>query len=451
MPTAVKIPSLGESITSGILATWHVSDGDVVASGQLLYELETDKITSEGLAEAGGRITLKIAEGDEVDIGQIVATIDESAAESTSGNAGDGAVGSPAPASKVAEQPMVVPSAVQSTSAPSAQSKTTLPAASEAGLQRAVTLPPAVRRLAAETGIDPSMIVGTGKDGRVTKSDMMAAAKAQKESPAAPAPPGPVENGTISTVESMSAAPPPVTAREQPQTAPRTQRKPMTPLRRRIAQRLVEAQQTAAILTTFNEADMSAIMALRKRHQEAFVKRHNVKLGFMSFFVKAVVHALKAVPQVNAQIEGTEIIENFYYDIGVAVSSDRGLLVPVLRNCDRSSFAEIEQKIIAYARKAREGGIKIGDLQGGTFTITNGGIFGSMLSTPILNPPQSGILGMHNIKERAVVLAGEIVIRPMMYLALSYDHRIVDGREAVTFLIKIKEAIEDPSVILFEL
>jgi 2-oxoglutarate dehydrogenase E2 component (dihydrolipoamide succinyltransferase) len=288
---------------------------------------------------------------------------------------------------------------------------------------------PAVRKLLNETGIDPSTIEGTGKDGRITKGDVL---KAQN-------PPAQISAPVAAASQPTEAVP--VT----PSQGDRVTRRPLTPIRRKIASRLVEAQQTAAILSTFNEVDLTAVMALRKAHQDAFVKANGVKLGFMSFFVKAVVHALKAVPGLNVRIEGDQMIEHHYYDIGVAVGTEKGLVVPVLRDCDQMNFAEIEQGIVGYAEKARTGGITLADMQGGCFTITNGGIYGSLLSTPIINPPQSGILGMHSIQERPVVRNGEIVARPMMYLALSYDHRVVDGKEAVTFLVKIKEAIEEPA------
>jgi 2-oxoglutarate dehydrogenase E2 component (dihydrolipoamide succinyltransferase) len=301
-------------------------------------------------------------------------------------------------------------------------------------------LSPAARRVAAETQVDPATVAGSGKGGRVTKGDLLAAAEAP-----APVTPAPVP------APAPRVAPPTPAPAVAASSGARVTRTKLSPLRKRIAERLVSAQQTAAILTTFNEVDMSAVMALRKKLQEDFVKRHNVKLGFMSFFIKATVQALQAVPAVNAQMEGEELVQNNFFDIGVAVGTERGLIVPVVRDCDRLSFAGIEKAIGDYAKKARDGKIKIDDLQGGVFTISNGGIYGSMLSTPILNPPQSGILGLHNIKERAVVVDGQIVIRPIMYLALSYDHRVVDGKEAVTFLNHIKENIEDPSRLLFGL
>ena len=393
----VKIPPMGESIASGILAKWHVQDGDLVKRDQPLFELETDKITSEGLAEAAGKIALRVAAGAEVKIGQVVAAIDADAAAPAA---------QPAPAK--AEAPAAATSAARETSSP------------------------AVRRLAAESGIDPAAVAGSGKAGRVTKGDMLAAAApaAKAEAPAPAAAPAPAPAATAATASE------------------RQTRRKLTPLRQRIAQRLVAAQHEAAMLTTFNEVDMSAVIALRAKYQDEFVKRNGVKLGFMSFFAKAAVQALREVPAVNAQLDGDTIVENHFYDLGVAVSTEKGLLVPVIRDCDRLGMAAIEKAIGEAAKKARENKITLADLEGGVFTITNGGIFGSMLSTPIINPPQSAILGLHAITERPVAVAGQVVIRPMMYLALSYDHRLVDGREAVTFLVKVKQAIEDPARLL---
>jgi 2-oxoglutarate dehydrogenase E2 component (dihydrolipoamide succinyltransferase) len=394
----VKVPSLGESITSGILATWHVNSGDYVEPGQAIYDLETDKITSEGTAEAAGVIDLKVDEGDEVDIGGIIAVIDTDA-EKPEGTGDE--------ADKVVDE--------------GGKQAPTKPAAG--------THPPSVRRIAAESGLNPDGIEGSGKAGRVTKGDMLEAVRGKeaKESPVAD-----------------------IAVPSSNQTARRSSRK-MSPLRRTIANRLVEAQQSTAMLTTFNEVDMSRVMELRKLHQEKFVARYGVKRGFMSFFTKAVVHALKEIPAVNSQVDGNNIVTNHYYDIGVAVSTQKGLMVPVLRDCDQKSFAEVEKDLIGYANRAKEGKIGIDDLQGGVFTISNGGIFGSMLSTPILNSPQSAILGMHTIQQRPVAIDGEVVIRPMMYLALSYDHRIIDGREAVGFLVCVKNVIEDPARLLFEI
>ncbi len=401
MATEVKIPSMGESISSGILAAWHVKDGDYVEKDQPIYELETDKITSEANAEVSGIISIVVQADEEVEIGQTVATIEEGAA---------------APAGGAESEQAETPTA----SAPAAA---------------AHALSPAARKAAEETGVDTSAIAGSGKDGRVTKNDILEAAKAPAATPA----PVPMAKATPAAAPATPAA----------ASGDRETRKKMSPLRRKIAERLVAATQEAALLTTFNEVDMSAVMKLRKQHQEKFVEKHGIKLGFMSFFTKAVTHALQAVPAVNARIEGNEIITHHYYDIGVAVGTEKGLMVPVLRDCDKKGFAEIEGDILAYAKSARDGKIQMSDLEGGVFTISNGGIYGSMLSTPIINYPQPAILGLHNITERAVVVNGEIVIRPMMYLALSYDHRLIDGKEAVTFLVKVKEAIEDPSRLLF--
>tara|TARA_X000000950_G_C13906666_1_gene657190 strand:- start:1843 stop:3135 length:1293 start_codon:yes stop_codon:yes gene_type:complete len=424
MATPVIIPALGESISSGILSSWKVEEGSYVEIDQPIYDLETDKITQEGLAEAAGIISFHAQEGDEVEIGASVAQIDESADKPEASASPEAEVAidppqaeDPTPAPPpVPATPVAPPGPVPESAEPTAVAKTE------------TRHSPAVRKLLEETGLDPAAITGTGKDGRITKADVMAASK-----PSA---------STASSTPSPLPSPVPATPVKA---EGRSTRRPMSPIRRRIAARLVEAQQTAAILSTFNEVDLSAVMALRKSHQDAFVKANGVKLGFMSFFVKAVVHALQSVPALNVRIEGDELVENHYYDVSVAVGTEKGLVVPVLRDCDRSSFAGIEKEILGYAEKARSGTITLEDMQGGCFTITNGGIYGSMLSTPIINPPQSAILGMHSIQERAVVRDGEIVIRPMMYLALSYDHRVVDGKEAVTFLVKVKEAIEEPA------
>jgi 2-oxoglutarate dehydrogenase E2 component (dihydrolipoamide succinyltransferase) len=430
MPIDVKIPALGESISSGVLSAWKISEGSYVEIDQPIYELETDKITQEGLAEVSGVISFLAKEGDEVEIGATIANIDESAENPNSSEsmtkpqAQEPLVEGPAVTPAVPPESIVAPS-------PSSPSQDESDPKVDDSIPAPLPLSPAVRKILAETDIDPTTISGTGKDGRITKADVLAAKSA------APSP-------TVA---------PPSTPVNPPQAVPvtpasldsRSTRRPLSPIRRKIASRLVEAQQTAAILSTFNEVDLSAIMALRKKHQDSFVKQNGVKLGFMSFFVKGVVHALRAVPQINARMEGNELVENHYFDIGVAVGTKKGLVVPVLRDCDQLGFAEIEQSIVQYAEKARTGGITLQDMQGGCFTITNGGIYGSLLSTPIINPPQSGILGMHSIQERPVAVNGEVVIRPMMYTALSYDHRVVDGKEAVTFLVKLKEAMEDPA------
>lgn len=392
----VKIPPMGESITTGVLAKWHVQDGAFVKKDQPLFELETDKITSEGTAEAGGKISLKVTAGTDVKIGQLVATIDTTGVDADS-----------AP-------PFIAPP-----------------------VELRIPSSPAVRRLAEETGIDPAKLTGTGKAGRVTKGDILAAAEAK---PAAPAP------ASAPVAPPAPSAPAAVPSSVSPNE--RQSRRKMSPLRQRIAQRLVSAQHEAAMLTTFNEVDMSAVMALRAKYQDDFVKKNGLKLGFMSFFAKAVVNALKEVPGINAQIDGDTIVQNHYYDIGVAVSTEKGLMVPVIRGCDTLGMADIEKSIAEAAKRARDGKITLADLDGGVFTITNGGTFGSMMSTPIINSPQSAILGLHAINDRPIAVNGQVVIRPMMYLALSYDHRLVDGREAVTFLVKVKQAIEDPARLL---
>jgi 2-oxoglutarate dehydrogenase E2 component (dihydrolipoamide succinyltransferase) len=441
MATEVKIPSLGESISSGILATWHVKDGDYVEADQPIFELETDKITSEGNAEVSGVITLKADEGDEVEVGSVIAVIDESASkpdeeeDSREDEDSDSEDGEADSEEDDDESETETGDKEEEDKSRNKQKKKDTDGKSAEDRQH----PASVRRLAEESGIDPDSVKGSGKSGRVTKGDMLEAIeKSEKDS----------GSGKEADKKQPSAETP---SSGKNGDEGRESRRKMSPLRKTIAQRLVSAQQSTAMLTTFNEVDMSAVMNLRKAHQEAFVKKHEVKLGFMSFFTKAVVHGLKAYPGINARIEGEEIVTNHYYDIGIAVSTPKGLLVPVIRDCDGKSFARIETDIIEYANRAKNGKITIDDLQGGVFTITNGGIFGSMLSTPILNTPQSGILGMHTIQERPVAINGEVRIRPMMYLALSYDHRLVDGREAVGFLVAVKQVIEDPMRLMFEI
>ena len=407
MSIEVKIPAVGESITSGVVSVWHKKSGDFVNAGEPLFTLETDKVSTEITAEKAGVLETIVNEGQEVKIGEVVATIDDSKS---------------APAKK-SESP-------SSRSSPSGRGGREAPVRES---QPDAPLSPAVRRIVEEEHVDPASVRGTGKDGRLTKGDVLTAAE-NKSAGEAVSPGKP----TASPTEQR------VSAQDRQSADGRFTRRKMSPLRRKIAAQLVMAQHTAAILTTFNECDMSAVQELRKKSQEAFTKKNGVKLGFMSFFIKAVVEGLKVVPNLNGRIEDEDFIENHFYDIGVAVGTERGLVVPVVRDADKKSFADLERDIANYAAKAREGKLKIEDLQGGTFTISNGGVYGSLLSTPILNPPQSGILGMHKIMDRPVAIDGRVEIRPMMYLALSYDHRAIDGKEAVAFVIKVKECIEDP-------
>ena len=425
MATEVKVPSMGESITSGILSAWLVKDGDFVEKDQPIYELETDKITSEATAEVSGIIQFKVGQDAEVDIGATVATIDDSAKAPTSNDAPK--------ASEVKET--VIESSAKTSIEPTEEAVVEKPQEPEHSEK---VLSPASRKHSIETQVDINQVQGTGKDGRITKGDILSA-KATNDSPEKETKAAQLDSLVNSTPSTSS------------DSSIRETRKKMSPLRKKIAQRLVNATQEAALLTTFNEVDMSRVMQLRKTHQESFVKRYGIKLGFMSFFTKAVVNALQSVPAVNARIEGDSIVQQHYYDIGIAVGTEKGLLVPVVRDCEQKSFQEIEQSILDFAKDARESKIQLKDLEGGVFTISNGGIYGSMLSTPIINFPQPAILGLHNIQERAVVVNGEIVARPMMYLALSYDHRLIDGKEAVTFLNHIKHAIENPDRLLIGL
>jgi len=404
----IMTPALGESVTEATVARWTKKAGEAVKKDEILVELETDKVSLEVASPADGVLSaIGAEEGATVVPGTILGVVSE------------GATASAAPAAAAPKAPEAPKPAPAPTPAPA-------PAA--AAPAAAAPVSPAPARIAAETGLDLSKVAGTGKDGRVTKGDALAALEARASAPAPAAAP---------------AAPRALHEREE--------RVKMTRLRQTIARRLKEAQNTAAMLTTFNEVDMTAVMALRGQYKDVFEKRHGVKLGFMSFFTKAVVAALKSVPDVNAEIDGTDIVYKNHYDIGVAVGTDKGLVVPVVRDADALNLAEIEKAIGALGKKARDGQLSIEDMQGGTFTITNGGIYGSLMSTPILNAPQSGILGMHAIKERPMVVAGKIEIRPMMYLALSYDHRVVDGAGAVTFLVKVKEALEDPQRLLLDL
>ncbi len=421
MAIEVKIPAVGESITSGVVSAWHKKSGEFVNAGEALFTLETDKVSTEIVAEKAGVLETKVPEGQEVKIGEVVAIIDDSkrpAAEKKEEK----------PKKKAAEEKAPVAAgnlpAVASTKADDRGKPQPTAAAT-------TTLSPAVRRIVEEEKLQPEKIRGTGEGGRLTKGDVLAAAQQR----------GKADLSTVTSTEAEEKA----EAREaEPSGDGRFTRKKMSPLRRKIAQQLVMAQHTAAILTTFNECDMSAVQELRRSKQDEFTKKNGVKLGLMSFFVKACVEALKSVPVVNGHIEDEDFIQNNFYDIGVAVGTERGLVVPVVRDADKKSFAGLERNVADYASRARDGKLKIEDLQGGTFTITNGGVYGSLFATPILNPPQSGILGMHKIMPRPVAVDGKVEVRPMMYLALSYDHRAIDGKEAVTFLIKVKDCIEDP-------
>ncbi len=428
MTVDITVPVLGESVTEATVMRWHKAPGEAVALDETLVELETDKIAVEVTAEAAGTLAEIVAgEGADVEVGALLGRLEagEAAAVATDESAAE-------PASPAARE--------------------TVPARATA---RVPPPSPAVRHLLEEHGLDPTQIEGTGKGGRLLKSDVLAAVVARAASAAAPAPEPPSEPAEPEAP--TPAAPVAEPAPAQPSAAPapaerrHEERVPMSRLRRRAAERLKRAQETAAMLTTFNEVDMSAVNALRAAHGEAFERKHGVRLGLMSFFVKASVAALVEYPAVNAQIEGDDIVYKHYHDIGVAVSAPQGLVVPVLSDALQMSFAEVEQAIRAFAAKARNGKLALDDLLGGTFTISNGGVFGSLMSTPIINPPQSAILGMHKVEERPVAVAGAVEIRPMMYLALSYDHRIIDGREAVSFLVRIKECIEDPQRLLLDL
>jgi len=414
MAIEVKVPAVGESITSGVVSAWHKKSGDFVNEGEPLFTLETDKVSTEIVAEKAGNLETKVPEGHEVKIGEVVATIDDSKQPAEQKKE--------APSKKAPEQKKEA----EPSKKPTEKKEPVAAGVDRGGPESSrdigtTTLSPAVRRIVEEEKLEAEKIRGTGEGGRLTKEDVLAAVQERGKA-----------GEKIDTREVQLSG------------DGRFVRKKMSPLRRKIAQQLVIAQHTAAILTTFNECDMSAVQELRRSKQQEFTKENGVKLGLMSFFVKACVEALKAVPVVNGRIEGDDFIQNKFYDIGVAVGTERGLVVPVVRNADKKSFAEVERDIADYAARARDGKLKIEDLQGGTFTITNGGVYGSLFATPILNFPQSGILGMHKIMPRPVAVDGKVDVRPMMYLALSYDHRAIDGKEAVTFLIKVKECIEDP-------
>jgi 2-oxoglutarate dehydrogenase E2 component (dihydrolipoamide succinyltransferase) len=405
MTIEVRVPQLPESVADATLVGWHKKPGDAVSRDENLVDLETDKVVLEVPAPAAGVIVeLKVQNGATVTSGQLLALLEEGAVAAAS----TGATASAQAAAKAAATPAKPEAAAESK-----------------GSVTSEKLAPSVRRLVEEHKLDSGTIAGSGRDGRITKGDVLSHLTSRESVPASPAAPAPG--------------------------GPRAERRvAMTRLRARIAERLIQAQSTAAMLTTFNEVDLKAVNELRARHKDRFEKAHGARLGFMSFFVKACIEALRRYPVVNASVDGSDVVYHEYYDIGVAVSTDRGLVVPVLRDADAMSFGEIEQSVVSYANRAREGTITLDDLTGGTFTITNGGVFGSLLSTPILNMPQSAILGMHKIQERPVVVDGQVVVRPMMYLALSYDHRIIDGREAVQFLVAVKDALEDPARLLLQ-
>ncbi len=425
--TDVKVPTLGESITEATLGQWLKQPGDAVAADEPIASLETDKVAVEVNAPSAGTMGEQLVkEGDTVAVGAVIARIE----------AGGGAKAEPAPAPAQAEPP-VNPAGPGET--PALKGDATAPHAEGGDL----TLSPAVRRVVLEHHLDPSKIKGTGKDGRLTKDDVLAAAEAQKAAPS-PAP-------SSSPAQAGAQAPQKQTSTLASTGERKEERVRMTRLRQTVARRLKEAQNTAALLTTFNDVDMSAVMAARARYKDLFEKKHGIRLGFMGFFVKAAALAARDVPAVNASIEGEEIVYRDYLDVSVAVSAPNGLVVPVIRDAQALSFAEIEKTIADFGARAKAGTLTMADMEGGTFTISNGGVFGSLLSTPIINPPQSAVLGMHRIEERPVVRDGQIVARPMMYLALSYDHRLIDGREAVTFLVRMKEAIEDPTRLLIDL
>ncbi|UGV24370.1 2-oxoglutarate dehydrogenase complex dihydrolipoyllysine-residue succinyltransferase [Rhodopseudomonas boonkerdii] len=411
--TDIRVPTLGESVTEATIGRWFKKPGDAVAVDEPLVELETDKVTIEVPAPSAGTLSEIVAkDGETVAVGALLGQITD----------GAGGAKPAAAAPKAEAAPAAAPAA-----AAAAPSKT---------LAADTPLAPSVRKLSAESGVDAAGVAGSGKDGRVTKGDMLAAIEKAASSPT------PV-NQPAAAVQVRAASPADDAAREE--------RVKMTRLRQTIARRLKDVQNTAAMLTTFNEVDMTAVMALRTQYKDVFEKKHGNKLGFMGFFTKACVQALKDIPAVNAEIDGSDIIYKNYYHIGVAVGTDKGLVVPVVRECDSKSISQIERDIADFGKRARDGQLKIDEMQGGTFTITNGGIYGSLMSTPILNAPQAGILGMHKIQERPVVVGGKIEIRPMMYLALSYDHRVIDGKEAVTFLVRVKESLEDPARLVLDL
>lgn len=438
MATDVEVPALGESITEGTLAQWLKQPGEAVAADEPIASLETDKVSVEVPSPVAGVLTEQLAqEGDNVAVGAVIARIDQTA------TAGATAAPASAPA-QAAAAATTNPAGAGETPALRGDATAPVAEAEHGDDDHVTTLSPAVRRAVLEYHVDPTSIRGTGKDGRLTKDDVIAAAKSSPAQAGAQAP-------QAKAPAPEAKAPPPGPRPSPGSSERREERIKMSRLRQTIAKRLKDAQNTAAMLTTFNDVDMSAVIEARARYKDLFEKKHGIRLGFMGFFVKACALAAKDVPSVNASLEGDEIVYHDYLDVSVAVSAPKGLVVPVVRNADRMSFAEIEKQIAEYGKKAKEGTLTVDEMTGGTFTISNGGVFGSLLSTPIINPPQSAVLGMHRIEERPVVKDGQIVARPMMYLALSYDHRIIDGREAVTFLVRVKEAIEDPTRLLIDL
>lgn len=422
MATEIVVPTLGESVTEATVGKWFKKAGDAVKADEAVAELETDKVTLEVNAPTAGIISeIIVKEGETVAVGAILGSIAE----------GQSAAASSSPRQERAPTaPGTQPASVTQIR-PDAAPRVSL---------NADILAPSVRRLAEETGINPASLSGSGKDGRVTKGDMLAVIEGGAS---------PLAGINFAKTQPMQA--PAIRTPSSPSDDPREERVRMTKLRQTIARRLKEAQQNAAMLTTFNEVDMSTIMQVRSQYKDLFEKKHGVKMGFMGFFVKACIHALHEVPSVNAEIDGQDIVYKNYYHIGIAVGTERGLVVPVVRDADRKSLSEIEKEVASFGKKARDGKLSLEDMQGGTFTISNGGVYGSLMSTPILNAPQSGILGMHKIQERPVAIDGRIEIRPMMYLALSYDHRLVDGKEAVTFLVRVKESLEDPQRLVLDL
>jgi 2-oxoglutarate dehydrogenase E2 component (dihydrolipoamide succinyltransferase) len=446
MRVEVKVPQLPESVAEATLVNWHTKAGEAVARDQNLVDVETDKVVLELPAPASG-VLVEIRKGDGTTVAaqEVIAVIDSDARASVSGDGGAAAAAAAAPARQTAPAPAAQPTAAAAQPAPAPSKETTSMAL------------PAARKMMADAGVDPASVEGTGRGGRITKGDVLAAVAAPEPAtppraaaPAAVPPPAPEpaapQAAAARAPTPIPSVPIPAGLAERPE-----QRVPMSRLRQRVAERLVQSQSTAAILTTFNEVNMQPVIDLRNRYKDRFEKEHGVKLGFMGFFVKAAVHALKKFPAVNASIDGTDIVYHGYFDIGIAVGSPRGLVVPILRDADQMSIAETEAKIADFGKRAQDGKLTVPELTGGTYTISNGGVFGSMLSTPIINPPQSAILGVHATRERPVVENGQVVVRPINYLAQSYDHRIIDGREAVLSLVAIKEALEDPARLLLDL